>query len=469
MLAAMLLLTLLLSCGSAPDAPAPEDPAPVAPAPAPGAPARGTPRGPPLGPDGQPMTSPGPNGPPGGPPGVTGPAGAPGASGVMLQDPSGFPPFHDQPAPPGPPITEHGDWTEPVKLSVEPGGGYRPQIAVSPTGELHAVFYERDDSGDLIRHRHRPVAGGEWSAPLHVGFEEGRNWGPDIVARPDGSLVVVFDHMAPDMTSRGFLTTWTGERWSTPQPLTADDGGEIGSGHVAHGPGDELAYVWIGKPLDPQAHFRARWRWFRDGAWSDLQDFTDGSQDAWHTNVERRPDGSVLAGWDVGQGGSATTLFVADGRDGRFSTPENLSATGEPGERPHFAFAADGTDTVAWFHKEAGRPLAVFLRSGRPGAWGPVVEPSKGYGGYHFDPDVAVNADGVRCLVWGWDSGADAELVYSVDKGQGWSPPRKVADIDWGKPGLPSIDVDAAGAFHVVWNQGVRGDNDVFYSKLVVD
>ena len=31
--------------------------------------------------------------------------------------------------------------------------------------------------------------------------------------------------------------------------------------------------------------------------------------------------------------------------------------------------------------------------------WGAVVEPSKGYGGYHFDPDVAVN-DGTLCLVW---------------------------------------------------------------------
>lgn len=405
--------------------------------------------GPPLGPDGKPL----------------GPAG-PGASGAMLQDPSGFPPFHDQPAPPGPAITERGTWSEPVRLTFEPGGGYRPQIAAAPDGRLHVVYYERAEAGDLIRHRHKGPGETTWSAPAPLGFDEQRNWGPDIVVRDDGSVVVSFDHMQEDMRSRGWLTIWRDGRWSEPQALTPDDGGEIGSGHVAHGKGDELAYVFIGKPLDPSARFRARWRWYRDGSWGPIHDFTDGSQDAWHTNVERRPDGSVLAGWDVGQGGGATTLYVVEGRDGTFGTPEDLTATGRPGERPHFAFAPDGTDHLTWFHKEAGKPIAVYTRSGHPGAWGPVAEPSAGYGGFHFDPELAVNDDGVLCLVWGWDAGTDAELVYSLDTGSGWSPPRKLAELDWGKPGLASIEATHDGAFHVVWNQGVRGDNHVYYATL---
>jgi hypothetical protein len=176
----------------------------------------------------------------------------------------------------------------------------------------------------------------------------------------------------------------------------------------------------------------------------------------------------VLAGWDIGSGGSATTLYVSEGRAGQFSKPENLTATGKPGERPHFAFGKDGVDHITWFHKEGGQPIAVYVRSGRPGAWGPVDEPSAGLGGFHFDPDVAINDAGVRLLVWGWDAGQDAEMVYSVNSGKGWSEPKKIADINWGKPGLASVSVDPQGAFHVVWNQGVRGDNKVYYAKLVV-
>ena len=57
-----------------------------------------------------------------------------------------------------------------------------------------------------------------------------------------------------------------GGDWSEPKPLTADDGGgEIGSGHVADATGQDLAYVFIGKPLGEQYRFQAKWRWFKDG------------------------------------------------------------------------------------------------------------------------------------------------------------------------------------------------------------
>ena len=68
--------------------------------------------------------------------------------------------------------------------------------------------------------------------------------------------------------------------------------------------------------------------------------------------------------------------------------------------------------------------------------------------------------------MWGWDAGEDAEMVYSLNRGSGWEPPKKIADIDYGKPGLASIVDDATGAFHIVWNQGVRGQNEVYYARL---
>ena len=84
-------------------------------------------------------------------------------------------------------------------------------------------------------------------------------------------------------------------------------------------------------------------------------------------------------------GGGETTLYVVDGRNGRFGKPENITKNGKPGERPHFAFADNGIDYITWFHKERGQPKAIYVRSVAPGKWGTIVEPSKGYGGYHFD------------------------------------------------------------------------------------
>ena len=126
----------------------------------------------------------------------------PGGSGAAMQDPTGFPPFHDWPAPGGPPINELGSWTPPTKLTAKPGGGYRPQIAVAAGDRVHALYYERTDDGDLIRHR-QSTSDGAWSDPVPLGHKDERNWGPDIVARPDGSLAVVYDHALKDFRSRG--------------------------------------------------------------------------------------------------------------------------------------------------------------------------------------------------------------------------------------------------------------------------
>ncbi len=385
-------------------------------------------------------------------------------SGAALQDPTGFPLFHGMPAPAGRIPSAPAGFGAPIVLAARPEGGYRPQVAVGPNDVLHAVYYDRVATGDVVRYRTSPD-GATWAAPETVSPTDGRNWGPDIVVRPEGTVVVAYDHAEADFRSRGWIRSRTPAGWTDGVAVTPDGARESGSGHVAGPDKDDLAYVYIGKSLGPTERFRATWTWFRDGVWSSAAFFSDGTADAWHTNVKRRPDGSVLAAYDIGQGGMEATLFVVDGRDGTFGAPENLTSTSYPGERANFAFQG-AVDWITWFHRAGGVPTRVYVRSGQPGAWGPTSEPSAGYGGFHFDPDIAVAPDGTGCLVWGWDAGDDAEIVYALNRGAGWDPPRKVADVDWGKPGLPSVEADSRGAFHVVWTQGVRGSNEVYYARL---
>ena len=152
---------------------------------------------------------------------MRGPAPA-GASGAALQDPSGFPEFHAWPAPEGSPIEGLGQWTQPVRLSPGPsgGGGYRPQVAVGADNTLHVLFYGRQDAGDLMVHRVKKPGESDFGPPVQPGFDKGRNWGPDLVVRADGTVPVVFDLADPGPASQGFFTEWSGGTWSTPEPLT---------------------------------------------------------------------------------------------------------------------------------------------------------------------------------------------------------------------------------------------------------
>lgn len=399
------------------------------------------------------------------PPRVSPPAaGAPGGSGAMMQDPTGYPGFHFTPPPQGPAPARDPKMLKAVLVSEGPLGGFRPQVDVGPDGTIHVVYYDHEESGDILWYR-TSHDGAAWSEPEQVSPSTGRNWGPDLVVRDDGRVFVVWDRTEADFRSRGWLRERGPEGWNEAVPLTEGGDQEVGSGHLAV-VGDDVAYVYIGKPIGMQYRFQAYWRWRHDGVWSGPQAWSDGSSDAWHTNVQARPDGSVLAGYDLGIGGGETTTYVVDGRNGSFAVPENVSATSYPGERVHFGFGADGTDWLGWFHKVSGLPRHVYVRGGRPGAWGTAIDLATGFGGYHYDPFLAVSPQNLPCVVWGWDGGAQAELVYSVFRGGRWSVPLQAASISDGKPELPSMDVDAEGRFHVVWANGDRGLTRIWYTSI---
>ena len=90
-------------------------------------------------------SAPAPNTQIGGPQGPAPEGMSPNQSGGQVQDPSGFPSFHNHPAPRGPSPSGVGDFSVPIKLSSPPSGGYRPQIAVGADDIRHVVFYDRVD------------------------------------------------------------------------------------------------------------------------------------------------------------------------------------------------------------------------------------------------------------------------------------------------------------------------------------
>lgn len=403
-------------------------------------------------------------------------------SGATLQDPTGFPRFHDYPAPPGPAPDPAGAWSAPVALSGA-DGGLRPQIAAAPDGTLHVVYYTHGQSGDLLRARRRPVANPcaatapcawtAWGEAEALGHPGGRNWGPDLVVREDGSAVVSYDHTDPQVSFAGqvFLTLWDGLGWSSPKALTENDGREVGSAHVADTGSGDLVVVWIERLLTPGAAFRAMSRWRLADHWTapsplPLPAQTGGRREAWHTNVERRLDGSVLAGWDLGQGGMDNQVLLTVGRAGAWRDPLDASAGRAWGERPHFAFAApgvadDGTHAI-WFERPRDQPRHIWYRSPS----GELSDLAAGLGGFHYDPDIAINAAGTLCAVWGWDGGSEAELVYALNRGDGWTRAARVALLGHDKPGLPSITVSPDGAFQVAWVQWHRGAGKVWTASL---
>ena len=183
-----------------------------------------------------------------------------------------------------------GGWSKPLQLTKNRRVDTRAQIAVSNDDLYHVVYHDRTDEGDIIRHRMSPKWNQVEPCPK-LGARQRTQLGTDIIVRPDESAVVVYDHAMPDFRSRGYVTTFDpmGATGSAPVPLTPDDGGEIGSGHVADATGQDLAYIFIGKLLWVNSiDFKP------NGGGSEMvngqrfKPFQTAARSSRHTNVERR-------------------------------------------------------------------------------------------------------------------------------------------------------------------------------------
>jgi hypothetical protein len=147
--------------------------------------------------------------------------------------------------------------------------------------------------------------------------------------------------------------------------------------------------------------------------------------------------------------------------------------TSPPRASPGSARTSPSAKT-AWTTSPGSTKRAV---SPSPSMYAPVARgpgarwtsPARAWAAFILTPTSPSTTPGCGSLVWGWDAGSRRGDGVQRQLGErAGASPKKIADINWGKPGLASVSVDPQGAFHVVWNQGVRGDNKVYYAKLVV-
>ena len=391
-------------------------------------------------------------------PGAPGPGG-PGGPGDL-----------DAPTPPIPgdgpvKLPEPGEaWTEPVVIARAPGGIHRPQVAVDPGGGVHVVYYLRRGAADVVVYRHGP-AGKPLGAEVVISQRTERNLGPDLVIGPDRMPWVCYDHARPDFTGDVFLTRKTAKGWTTPKQISTDKKVETSSSHLAFGPGGALTVVWLARPpRQPEggtSRVLRRTRTAR-GKWGDAVTVYSGQQNAMHAAIMGGPGGLQVIGYDIVPRANYRQVQVA------VTLAGEVQATGDDAlstERPNFGFVGRGQIHAAWttalHHVRVGVSWSVGRVIPTGTTWSKPLRITRGVRGRHYDPDLAGGRGGRVMVVWAWSAAGRSTLLYSVLRGGKHTPPRSFGKGP-GMASLPSISAGPDGRFHVVWNQGPR-DNEVIY------
>jgi hypothetical protein len=84
-----------------------------------------------------------------------------------------------------------GDWTTPVDLSATGGDAYEPQVTVSSTGLATAVWYRYDGSSYIIQSS-TSQSGGAWSTPVDLSATGANAYEPQVTVSSTGLVTAVW-------------------------------------------------------------------------------------------------------------------------------------------------------------------------------------------------------------------------------------------------------------------------------------
>jgi phosphatidylethanolamine-binding protein (PEBP) family uncharacterized protein len=191
---------------------------------------------------------------------------------------------------------------------------------------------------------------------------------------------------------------------------------------------------------------------------------------SWSPQVAVDAAGNINVVWEDDSTGSASTIFFSRSTDGgtTFSTPKPLSnGLGSP-TSPRIAVDSNGGINVVWVDNILGNYVVFFSRSSDGGlTFTPKSLPNGPADA--GNPQVAVDTGGNICVVWENDDiTLGAFFSHSMDGGSSFSTPINLATNNpAGSLGsyAPQIAIGVDGSINVVWQDTVGVQSVIRFSR----
>ena len=159
-------------------------------------------------------------------------------------------------------------------------------------------------------------------------------------------------------------------------------------------------------------------------------------------------------------------FFLASAAQADWQPAKRLTWTSGNCFFPRIAADSSGHLHLVWFTGESGDENVFYKKSTNAGtSWSARTRLSYS-SGLSQDPDIAVDSSDALHVVW-FDSGPGNYEIYhkkSADGGDSWSSSRRTT---WTSTlsRYPALAIDAEDALHLLWEENVSGNFDIFYKK----
>lgn len=358
------------------------------------------------------------------------------------------------------------EWSTPVNLSEAGSGSGGPQIAVDGSGIAVAIWRRYDGNNDIAQSSWSVDGGASWSASVNLSVPGEGASDPRIAVDGSGIGHAVWDRYDGNEDRVQYTRTVDGGvTWSAPVNLSTSGGSASRQQIAVDGSGNLIA-VW--RRSDGEYTIIQSSRSTDSGvSWSTPVDLSLTGQDASLPRVAADGSGNVVAVWNRSDGsddiiqGSRSTNGGAS-----WSTPANLSESSQSAGHQRLAVDGSGNAVAVWKRYDGNVDIVQSSRLLAGGvSWSTPVNVSPD-GIQAATPQVAVDGEGNAVSVWR-SYGVDGTIIQSsrsTDGGASWSTPVQLS-VYPGSSDNPQVAVDGEGNVAAVWQQSNGSNGIIRFSR----
>ncbi|MEI6622756.1 MAG: hypothetical protein WCP28_12705 [Actinomycetes bacterium] len=326
-------------------------------------------------------------------------------------------------------------WSTPTDLTAAGRDALSPQVASSADGtKLTAVWYRVTGTGVVVQAATSTNSGSTWSTPTDLSVTGLNASDPHVVSSTDGTTLTAVWYRLNGTNNivQTATSTNSGTSWTTPTDLSA-------TGEDAHSPqvassadGTTLTSVWH-RFNGTNNIIQASTSTNTGASWSTPTDLSAAGQSAYDPEITSSADGakqSVI--WQRTNGTNNIVQVATSTNTGTtWTTPTDLSAVGRTALHPRIASSADGsTQTAVWYRFNGTNYIVQAATSTNSGTTWTTPTDLSATGQDNFDPEITSSADGTRqTAIWYRTDGTagTVQAAASTNSGTTWANPANLS------------------------------------------
>jgi BNR repeat-like domain len=355
-------------------------------------------------------------------------------------------------------------WTAAKRLTWTAGGSNEPVIDISSNGHIHIVWSD-DTPGNAEIHYKRSTDGGTtWSAARRLTWTSGQSYGPATAIDSGNAIHVVWRDDTPGNAEIYYKrSTDEGITWSADQRLTLTSG-LSSAPTIAIDTSSTIHVVWEDSTLGQAEIYYRR---SADGGktWSALKRLTWTSGSSEYPAIATESDNHIHVVWYDYTPGAPEIYYKRSTDGGRiWGVAQRLTWNSLFSSGPAIAIDSSKTVHVVWHDYRVGAPEIYYKRSTDGGTTWSADHRLTWLSGDSYESGIAIDLSSTIHVVWQDNMPGNFEIYYkrSTDGGTSWSSAQR---LTWnaGQSQVPAVAIGPGNTIHVVWSDTTPGYSEIYY------